>query len=185
MVGRNPHLPRSFRMPRPFIDETGHVYGRLTVLGKSPEQPTAHAYWLCRCECGNLKSLAGGHLRRGNIRSCGCLNMEKLRGRKRHGKTVGGRRQRIFRIWLGMRDRCSNPKLPHYSRYGGRGITVCDEWQHSFEAFYRDMGDPPSPDHSIDRIDNDRGYEPSNCRWATRSEQNRNQRPRAPKASSG
>lgn len=162
-------------MARPFIDETGNRYGRLLVLGKSPLQPTEHAYWLCRCECGTLVSVAGGQLRKGRVRSCGCLNLDSLRARRTHGKTIGGH-HRVFRIWNAMKQRCHNPKQPHYERYGGRGITVCEEWRNSFEAFYRDMGDPPSPAHSIDRIDNDRGYEPGNCRWATPLEQRHNRR---------
>ena len=164
-------------MARPFVDESGKTYGRLSVLGLSPEQWGKHKRWLCRCECGTLCIVAGGQLRKGKTRSCGCLNLESLQSRATHGKCVGGHR-RVYRIWNAMRQRCHNPNQPHYERYGGRGITVCDEWRKSFEAFYRDMGDPPSPDHSIDRIDNDRGYEPGNCRWATAAQQNRNQRKR-------
>ena len=87
---------------------------------------------------------------------------------------------RVLRIYRGIIQRCTNPNQPHYERYGGRGVTICDAWRKSFEAFYADMGDPPTDQHSIDRIDNDRGYEPGNCRWATIEEQNANRRPREP-----
>jgi len=91
--------------------------------------------------------------------------------------THGKRHSRVYRTWDGMIQRCTNPNQPHYERYGGRGITVCDAWR-AFANFYADMGDPPTDQHSIDRIDNMRGYQPDNCRWATPSEQTFNQRKR-------
>ena len=83
---------------------------------------------------------------------------------------------RVYRIWNAMRQRCHNPNQPHYERYGARGIAVCDEWRQSFGAFLADMGEPPTDGHSLDRIDNDLGYSPSNCRWATAKEQRANRR---------
>jgi hypothetical protein len=160
---------------RPVIEETGNVYGRLTVLGRSPERQGKNQCWLCRCECQTLTIVTGSHLRHGKTRSCGCLNLEKLRARVRHGQAKGGH-ARVYRIWNAMKQRCHNPNQPHYQRYGGVGVAVCDEWRKSFDAFYAYMGDPTTPDHSIDRIDNSRGYEPGNCRWATASEQMKNRR---------
>lgn len=127
----------------------------------------------CQCQCGKKRDVYACHLLRGMSRSCGCVAAKKIGDRNRtHGMT----RTPEYRIWRAMIDRCHYPSCKAYHRYGGRGILVCDRWRNSFENFIADMGKKPSDGHSIDRIKNDRGYEPGNCRWATATEQARNKR---------
>lgn len=160
------------------IDLTGRRFGRL-VVERAVERTTPagkrRRYWLCRCDCGSGSTAETSNLTSGNTTSCGCFRIEKKRVT---GRTHGGVGTRVYSIWKSMIQRCTNPNNPRWMSYGGRGITVCADWQ-TFENFRRDMGDPPEGT-SIDRIDNDQGYEPGNCRWATSQTQNRNRRSSRP-----
>lgn len=156
------------------IDLIGHVFGRLTVIAAAPKAVgRAGAVWACRCECGRVRQVDASSLkrRRRPTRSCGCLAQE-ITGdmARRHG----GHDTPEYHAWHAMKQRCYLPTLKMYPRYGGRGITVCDRWRDSFPNFLADMGTRPTSGHSLDRINNDGHYEPSNCRWATIYQQNQN-----------
>lgn len=158
-------------------DLTGQRFGRLVVVERSGSDNQKRAMWKCCCDCGCIQVVGSGNLLRGLTQSCGCLKSEKLRKRSTvHGK----RNNRLYCVWVNMKKRCSNPIAHNYHRYGGRGITVCDEWLHDFQAFY-DWAiangydeNAPYGQCTIDRIDNDRGYGPDNCRWVDTATQNRN-----------
>jgi hypothetical protein len=153
----------------------GRRFGRLVVLARdwSEHHAGAPVRWLCVCDCGARKTVASKPLRRGLTMSCRCLHKEKVSARfKKHGMSDTS----IYRIWKLMIVRCHKPSSAAFRLYGARGIAVCDEWRRSFDAFYRDMGPRPSMKHSIDRRDNDGGYSPGNCHWATSDIQAMNKR---------
>jgi hypothetical protein len=150
------------------LDITGLKFDRLTVI-KFVEIKKNFAYWLCKCDCGNEKIIRGVHLRGKQIRSCGCLQIEKA---TKHNKS----RTKLYRVWKSMIARCYNNKNHAYADYGGRGIKVCDEWLNSFETFLKDMGEKPTIKHSIDRINNNANYCKENCKWSTKKEQSLNKR---------
>ncbi len=154
------------------IDMVGRKFGRLVVLEKAAS--TRHGLqWSCLCSCGSKLAVYGDALRAGRQQSCGCYNQESRHARATHGesnpKTVE------YTLWCAMHDRCSNPRNPHYRNYGGRGIRVCRRWQR-YEHFLADMGRRPDPKLTLERVDNDKGYSPSNCCWATRKQQSANRR---------
>lgn len=151
----------------------GSKAGRWLVL--APAEPLYRRRfraWLCRCTCGLERIVVEGNLVRGLSASCGCGSL----GNYRHGQARVGAVTPEYRIWTHMVWRCHNPKDHSYQNYGGRGIMVCAAWSGSFEMFLRDVGPRPGPGYSIDRIDNNRGYEPGNVRWATKRDQSRNMR---------
>jgi hypothetical protein len=161
----------------------GSRFGLLTVIcrdtGICCER---NSYYLCRCDCGGGASVRADKLRRGSRLDCGCASSPVRVPRRRRRTGVRhepgyrpSERMLEYRCWTGMRERCSNPRHPTFGYYGGRGISVCDRWA-SFRNFLEDMGPRPSIAYTLDRIDPDGNYEPSNCRWATWSQQRLNQR---------
>lgn len=153
-------------------------FGRLRLIAEDLHGRRGNQrYAWCKCVCGTVKSINIYSLRKGVSQSCGCLRAEVTEDRTVvHGHARPAQQTPEYRAWADAKSRCFNPNVRNFAEYGGRGITMCPEWQESFEAFYQDMGPRPSPIHSLDRRDTNGHYEPVNCRWSTDKEQCRNTR---------
>lgn len=171
-----PHLARGLMQRKPV--QVGETFNRLTVLDTSKKDKLGRIC-LCSCSCGRQVQVHGYLLRSGNTQSCGCLKRDLVeaanKARSTHGEASGGRTPTYW-TWLRIKQRCLNPKAVGYDRYGGAGVTVYSEWIVSYPSFLAHVGHKPGPHYELDRIDNDKGYEPGNCRWVTRAENAINRR---------
>lgn len=158
------------------VDVTGKRFGRLVAIKVSQEKDASgrtRRVWECVCDCGNTVFARVAQLTAGKVLSCGCFSREITSKRSiTHGMTG----TKVYAAWKGIKRRCLTPSEPSYKNYGGRGISIHPDWSKDFMSFYREIGDPPSESHTVDRIDNEKGYVPGNVRWATMEEQQRNKR---------
>lgn len=158
-------------VPRPHEDLSGRKFGELEVIEFSGRSKNSQRFWRCRCVCGVEKEVYEGALRAGGTKSCGCRR--HCNQPIKHGEAE---KTPEYRAWAGITKRCCRPKNPKYPNYGGRGITMCSRWRGNYLAFLEDMGRRPSDKHSLDRIDNNKGYYKENCAWRTAKEQHNNKR---------
>lgn len=166
------------------IDLRNKKFGRLSVLHRGEGKHTC-AYWVCKCDCGNITTVAGSSLNKGHTKSCGCLRTDTNKKKKytqsnahlkKHGHCPRGKKSPEYISWAAMKSRCLNKNDPGYKNYGGRGIKVHQPWVDSFESFYNDMGPRPNTQFSLDRINPNGNYIPKNCRWADAKTQLQNKR---------
>lgn len=157
-------------------DRIGKKYGRLTVIACTGVSRWGESQYLFQCDCGNQLIASGGNIFRGKQKSCGCLQKENGVKRGKTSAKHGLYKTRPYRIWCGMKRRCYTPSVHNFNNYGGRGIKVCNEWQEFIPFYEWAMSNGYKEDLTLDRIDVNGNYEPSNCRWTTWSEQAKNKR---------
>jgi len=157
-----------------FKDLTGQKFHNLTVLSFA-YRDKKNTYWLCKCNCGNKKIIRGSHLTSGNTKSCGCLMKYNITRRNKENAIHGKSNTRLYTIYAGMKARCLKPNTNSYENYGEKGITICNEWLNDFMCFYNwAINNGYKENLSLERIDNNQGYEPSNCKWIEKKLQSRN-----------
>lgn len=158
------------------IDLLSKKFGRLTVINRAENTKQGQTQWVCNCDCGKTDIIIRGYcLTNGHTKSCGCYMIESsIKNNTTHGKTG----TKVYKTWVSIKERCYNEHHQYYNLYGGRGIKVSDEWLNSFEKFYKEMGEPPTTKHQIDRIDTNGNYEKGNCRWVTSKQNSQNRRKR-------